>query len=529
VTMTSSRRQKTEEKLEKLRAENAAVREKLVAARKDQKDLQRLMKEKESFFNDLPVAIVVVQDEKIVDINSMALSLLGYTMEEVIGRYFVDFIDPDSRETVLEIHKNRFSGKWAPDQYETHVVAKDGAVIHVDLRVAKIRHGRRSAFVGRLESIEERKKEERKLVESKKAESLMTMAAGVSGSLRQPLQVISERLAALKKKSDPRSASVMEGLDGIEDAVSQMMTLNRALEGLCGSGPDRSEMRPCDLRKIVNDVIATTEPKLKEKEKKGVKIDLKTYLRPVTLVQANPMEMQEMIFHIMNNAMDAMPHGGDLYVSTEENAGYAYVFIQDSGIGVPEHLQTRVFDPFFTTKGHERIGLGLSLSQGIVRRNQGTLEITSRTGQGTIVSIRTPLAGYGEKIPKGVARRKIKDAHILIVEDDDIIRELLCQLLKSKGYKVIPAANGVEGLHHLRKKRVDMVVIGTQTPDIDSHALAREIKRENDKLPVALIARQEDTNRVERSHADLIITKPLDMKMVFNQIANSLRLRAPVR
>jgi PAS domain S-box-containing protein len=527
--MTSGRRQETEERLEKLRAENEAIREKLAAARKEQKDLQRLMKEKESFLNDLPVALVVVQDEKVVDANPMALNLLGYTMDELIGRYFIDFVDPDSRETVLEIHKNRLSGKWAPDQYETHLVAKDGAVIHVDLRVAKIRYGRRSAFVGRLESIEERKKEESKLVESKKAESLMTMAAGVSGSLRQPLQVISEKLRALKNKNDPRSPSSMESLDRIEDAVSQLMTLNRALEGICGSGPDRSGISPCDLRKIVNDAITITGPKLKEKEKDGVKIGLKTYLRPVSLVQANPMEMQEMIFHIMNNAMDAMPRGGDLYVSTEENAGYAYVFIQDSGIGVPEHLQTRVFDPFFTTKGPEKSGLGLSLSQGIVRRHEGTLEITSRKGQGTIVSIRIPLSGYGEKIRKGVARRKIKDAHILIVEDDYMIRELLCQLLKNKGYKVTPAANGVESLHHLRKKRVDMVVIGTQTPDIESHTLAREIKRGNDKLPVALIVRQEDTNTTELSHVDLIITKPLDMKMVFNQIANLLTLRAPVR
>jgi two-component system cell cycle sensor histidine kinase/response regulator CckA len=525
-TMTSRRRQRTEERLEKIRAENEAMREKLAAARKEQKDLQRLMKEKEAFLNDLPVAIVVLQDEKIVDANPTALNLLGYTMDEVIGRYFIDFVDPDSRETVLEIHKNRSLGKWAPDQYETHLVAKDSAVIQVDIRVARIRYGRRSAFVGRLETVEERKQEERKLVESKKAESLRTMAAGLSGSLRQPLQVISEKLTALKKKSDPRSASSMESLDRIGDAVSQMMTLNRALEGICRSVPERSEMRPCDLRKIVNDVIITTEPRLEEKVKDGVEIDLKTYLRPVSLVQANPAELQELIFHIMNNAVEAMPQGGDLYVSTEENAGYAYVFIQDSGIGLPEHLQTRVFDPFFTTKGDERTGLGLSLSQGIVRRHQGTLEITSRKGQGTIVSIRIPLAGYGEKIRKGVARKKIKDAHILIIEDDYMVRELLCQLLKSKGYRVIPAANGVEGLHHLRKKRVDMAIIGTQTPDIEGRALAREIKRGNDKLPVALIATQEDTDRAELSYVDLIITKPLDMKMVFNQIANLLTLGA---
>jgi PAS domain S-box-containing protein len=527
--MTKRRREELEERLEKVKAENDAMRKKLASARKGQKELQRLIKERESFLNDLPVAIVVVQDERIVDTNPMALNLLGCTMDEVIGSPFFDFVAPGSREAVLQIHKDRSSGKWSPDQYETNLVAKDGTVIHVDLRVAKTRYGRRSAFVARLESIEEREKQEKKLVESKKAESLMTMAAGVSNSLRQPLRFISEKLMALKKRGDPKSESIMEGLDGVQDAVSQMVMLNQALEGFCGTRPDKSEMARCDLRKIVNDVITVTEPKLKEKEKEGAKIALKTYLRSVSPVKANPIEMQEMILHIMNNAMDAMPHGGDLYVSTEENAGFACVFIQDSGVGIPEHLQTRVFDPFFTTKGHERIGLGLSISQGIARKHEGTLEITSLKGQGTIVSLRIPLAGYGEKARKGVTRRKIKDAHILIIEDDHMIRELLCQLLKSKGYKTIPAVNVVEGLHHLRKKPVDMVVIGTQTPEMESHTLAREIKKGNDKLPVALIAGHEDADRVESSYADLIITKPLDMKQVLDKIANLLTSRSPAR
>jgi PAS domain S-box-containing protein len=527
--MTKTRREGIEERLEKLKAENDAMRKKLASAKKGEKEFRMLMKERETFFNDLPVAIVVVQDERIVDTNPMALNMLGCTREEVIGKPFIDFIDPDSREAVLQIHKDKFSGKWSPDQYETNLVAKDGALIHVDLRVAKTRHGRRSAFVARLESIEEKEKEGRKLVESKKAESLMTMAAGVSSSFRQPLRVISEKLMALKKRGDPGGASFMESLDEIRDAASRMVRLNQALEGFCGTRPDKSETTPCDLRKIVNDVITVTEPKLKDKERQGAKIDLKTYLRPVSPVKANPGEIREMILHVMNNAMEAMPHGGDLYVSTEENAGFACVFIQDSGMGIPEPLQARILDPFFTTKGHESIGLGLSISQGIVRKHQGSLEITSRKGQGTIVSIRIPLAGYGEKTRKGVARRKIRDARILIIEDDHMIRELLCQLLKSKGYKAIPAVNGGEGLLHLRRKPVDMVVIGTQTPEMESHALAREIKKGNDKLPVALIAGQEDAERVESSYADLIITKPLDMKQVLDQIANLLTLRAPVR
>jgi PAS domain S-box-containing protein len=515
-----------DERLQRLAAENEGMRKKLASAKKEQKELQKLLKERESFFNDLPVAVVVMEDERIVEVNPEALDLLGYTRDEAMGRHFIDFVDRDSKEKVIQIHKNVFSGKAALGYCETELVAKDGDGIQVEIRVEKRRHGRRGALVSRLERIEERKKQERKEIESRKAESLMTMAAGVSRSLREALAAISEKLPVLKERGDSGSGATTKSFQSIQDAVSRMMRLNQALERFCEGTPDKSEMSSCDLRKIVSDVIAVTQTNLKENEKGDSKVHLKAYLRSVSLVKANPSEMHEMIFHVMNNAVDAMPHGGDLYVSTEETAGYAYVFIQDSGVGIPEHLLTRVFDPFFTTKGHGKIGLGLSLAQGIARKHQGSLEIASRKDQGTIVSIRIPLAGHGEKARKGAARGKIKGAHILIIEDDHMIRELLSQLLKSKGYKVTPATNGAEALHHLRKKRVDMAVIGAHTPDMESHALAREIKRGNDKIPVALIAGHEETGQGEGSSADLIIAIPLDMKRVLNQIASLLTSKA---
>jgi DNA-binding response OmpR family regulator len=103
-----------------------------------------------------------------------------------------------------------------------------------------------------------------------------------------------------------------------------------------------------------------------------------------------------------------------------------------------------------------------------------------------------------------------------------MIRELLSLLLKSKGFKVITATSSAEGLHQLRKKAVDMVIIGSETPDLEGPVLAREIKRSYEKLPVALIVGHEAPGDRRTLEADLIMTKPLDMSQVVSQVSNVL-------
>jgi two-component system NtrC family sensor kinase len=276
----------------------------------------------------------------------------------------------------------------------------------------------------RLENIHERNKKEKERIEAGKADALVTMAAGVVASLRSPLAVVLG--SAPSKRQIASEASSGEGLEKIEDG-SQMTRLSQALDQYSSSDQDKSKVALCDLREIVKDVIAAME------RQKETGIRVKTYLRPVSPVEADPKEIQEMLAHLITNGIEAMPEGGDLYLSTEENAGYAHIFIQDSGAVISDDLQTRIFDPFFTTKGSDRSGLGLSLSRGIIRRYQGSLEVTSRKGHGTIVSIRMPLARKKSKDDGRVLKRKIKNAQILVIEDDHMIRELLSHLLKSKG------------------------------------------------------------------------------------------------
>ena len=504
------------ERGEKRKAEKEAFRKKLSSARKKEKELQKLLRERNSFINLVPVAIVAVEDGKIVEINKMVERELGYSSEEMVGRPFIDFVDPDSREAVEVIHGKEIAHESAPNQYETNLIAKDGSISRFDVRIQKVRHAGRPLLLTRLESIHEKNKKQKERIEAGKADAFRTMAAGVVASLRSPLAVVVGSARSLKRQIASGGPPPGEGIDKMEDAASQMTRFNQALEQYGKADQDKSKVILCDLREIVKDVIAAMEGQ------KETGIKFKTYLRPVSPVEADPKEIQEMLAHLITNGIEAMPEGGDLYLSTEENAGHACVFIQDSGVGVPHDLQPRIFDPFFTTKGSNRSGLGLSLSQGIIRRYQGTLEVTSREGRGTIVSIRMPIAAKRSKDDGRVLKRKIRNAQILVIEDDDMIRELLSHLFKTKGFRVITAVSSAEGLQQLSRKAVDMVIVGSQTPDVEGPVLAREIKRSHEKLPVALIVGHEAREDRRTLGADLIITKPLDMNQVVSEVSRVL-------
>ena len=164
-----------------------------------------------------------------------------------------------------------------------------------------------------------------------------------------------------------------------------MRRITNALGSYIKQAPDPSRRSLVDLRRVVRDAVAFVGPMLMgQPEKQGARINIRTYLRAVSPVEGDSAEMEEMLSHVMFNAVDAMPHGGDLYLSIEENAGQAHIYVQDSGVGIAPEILDKVFDPFFTTKDDGSVGLGLCVAQAIARRHRGTLELSSKKNEGTV-------------------------------------------------------------------------------------------------------------------------------------------------
>jgi two-component system cell cycle sensor histidine kinase/response regulator CckA len=258
-------------------------------------------------------------------------------------------------------------------------------------------------------------------------------------------------------------------------------------------------------------------------EKQGARINIRTYLRAVSPVEGDSAEMEEMLSHVMFNAVDAMPHGGDLYLSIEENAGQAHIYVQDSGVGIAPEILDKVFDPFFTTKDDGSVGLGLCVAQAIARRHRGTLELSSKKNEGTVVTIRLPLATSSEKKPR--KRRKANEVGILLVEEDEMIRDLLFKVLNHKGYRVSTVSTGAEALQQIEKKPLDLVIVGSATPDMKVQNLMRQIKKKKTGLRVAWIIGEGGAERKAKEKGvavDLVIQKPIDMTSTLEKLSELL-------
>ncbi|MBN1102472.1 MAG: PAS domain S-box protein [Deltaproteobacteria bacterium] len=519
-----------EKKLERLSAENRSMKEAISFIRKENGELRRSLIKKDSLINSLPSGVLVIQEGVIKEINSRALETLGYTLEDLLGGDFMDIVHPASRPFIKSVHQRRLEGKKAPTVYESDLVTKSGEKVGCEVGVEKIRYNNRLAVLARLENLEGRRNRERALIRSQKEDLIAGMASGLVRKIAPPLRVISEYLKLLQGNLHSGKGSPGEGLDPIKAAVTQLADLVRTLESLARDRYEPSEAVLLDFRKVVRDAISRVEARLKEKTtREGAGIAVKSYLRQVSPVEGHPQELGDVLTILIQNAVEAMPEGGDLYVSAEENAGQAHVYVQDGGKGIPESVVPRIMDPFFSTKGRHADGLGLSLARAILRRHRGDLEIETRKGQGTTVTVNVPIREVRRNEKARVVRRRLKNSRILIIEEEPMLRELLFQVLSKKGYRVVEAEGVPEGLDRLKAKGFEMVITGTATGNLRGMKLVRRIRRMSPHTPLAVIADQgsgEPARTVHPYSVDLVIRKPVDMARMLDQVSKILMEKA---
>lgn len=515
---------------EKLQTENKSLKEKLTQLKSEINHLQKTVTSRESLIHSIPDGVVLLHQGKIIEINETALQQLGYGAEEVIGRDFLDFVHPAWKAFVRKINSGSGPGKSIHAQYEAELVTKSGEIFPCDVRAGKIRFKGRTAQLITLTPNEERRRREEELVKDNKREAFIAMATGLKRELSPSLNNIIENIREIKDLGIFDNKDLRKRVENIESACSEIMNTSRKLDSLSKRDNARADVVLFDLKKVVETAVSIVNPKLEDLfERRDLTINLKTYLRSVSPVEGDPDEIRDVIVNLILNAAEAMHRGGELYVTTEENAGYAHIYVQDGGMGISENIKDRIFDPFCTTKKDGSVGLGLSISYAIIRRHKGEIEVTSQKDQGTIFTVKLPLAGKKKESRPRLSKNKIKNALILVIEEEGIIRELLSQILLSKGFRVVTATNGLEGLHSLRRKPYDLVLADLETVvQNGGGGLIRKMKKMNRALPIVLMAGNEksDTlNNHEGSEVDLVIRKPIDMNRVVKQVTDVLMMK----
>ena len=236
--------------------------------------------------------------------------------------------------------------------------------------------------------------------------------------------------------------------------------------------------------------------------------------------------MREALVNLICNAADAMPAGGKITLSTRREAEEVVLSVTDTGVGMSPEVQARCLEPFFTTKGDKGTGLGLSMVLGIIKRHEGTVEIESEPGRGTTFRIRLPslvplLAFEDNAVPApGVS------LNVLVVDDEDVPRNVVAKYLTAGGHRVTTAAGGSEAMEKFHAEQFDLVLTDQGMPGMSGYELARALKQIRDNQPIILLtgfsgpAPSPETNS---SDVDLVIHKPISYDQLTRAITSVVK------
>jgi signal transduction histidine kinase/CheY-like chemotaxis protein len=344
--------------------------------------------------------------------------------------------------------------------------------------------------------------QERQLRQSNRLEAVGTLAGGVAHDVNNVLQAINGFSALALSAVLPQQERLRADIEQIQLATTRAAGLTSRL--LAFSRRQKLEPASIDLPKLVANLIAMLSPLVGERIELVLEANAST--RPVF---ADPGQLEQIVTNLVVNARDSMPDGGQITIDISNvqepdheaappvGAGrHVLLAVTDTGTGMDAETIAQAFDPFFTTKGQSQgTGLGLATVYGIVTQSAGSIRVTSELGHGTTVAIYLPVATVAAheatvSPSERPTRSKPRSETILLVEDDDVIRKLLREILRNNGYRVITASEGAEALTHAAGSTdaIDLLVTDMVMPGIGGRELSETLRRTNASLKTIYIS-----------------------------------------
>lgn len=278
----------------------------------------------------------------------------------------------------------------------------------------------------------------------------------------------------------------------------------------------QTRFEPVDLHALVQDCVSLTRPYwYNEPRRQGIDIQLVLDLQAVPPVLGSPSELREVFVNLILNSVQAMPQGGVLRISTAFDARRGVrMQVEDNGIGMTNEVRQRIFEPLFTTKGERGTGMGLAVSHGIVQEHDGTIDVVTAPGKGTRFELLFPPAEEAViATPKASPTHATRPVHILVVDDEPLVRSVLSKLLELRGHTVACAASGPEGLSLAEQHTFDIVLADQAMPEMNGRQFAHTLHHHRPALPVILLTGDTDIGEPDEDIAR-ILGKPFQIDEV---------------
>ncbi len=425
---------------------------------------------------------------RIIYWNKGAERTYGWTSEEVLGKNSVGLLYKDPREFDLVLDAIISTGEWHGEAVKR---TKDGKDLTIDVRCTVVNDsaGQPKSILGIDTDITEKKKLEAQFLRAQRMESIGTLAGGIAHDLNNMLAPIMMSLEILKtrfpdKDTETLLQTLLTSAQRGSDLVKQVLSFARGVEG------QRVVVDPIYILRDIQKIAQDTFPK-------SITFELNIG-RDLWTITGDHTQLHQVFLNLCVNARDAMPRGGHLsidmqnvrldetYASMNPDArpgDYVRIKVTDTGEGILPEVRDKIFEPFFTTKVMgQGTGLGLSTSIGIIKSHRGFITLISEVGKGTQFEVYLPsttsvaavsaIAPLPEPLPYG------HDECILVVDDEQVIRETVQKTLEHFGYRTLLAANGVEALaiYAQNQKKIDLVLTDMAMPLMDGPATILALK-----------------------------------------------------
>ena len=427
-----------------------------------------------------------------------------------------------SQEKTIGVMNVESDEVGAFDSSDLHLIELIASQVSIALENARL-------FDNLKEAYDKLKKTQAQLVQSEKLKALGEMASGVAHDFNNVLGAILGRAQLTQTKTE--DPELLRSLKFIELAATDGAETVKRIQDFTRTRTER-DFQTVDINRLIESALDMTRHKWKnEMVERGGVVEVETDLQePSPLVKGNPSELKEVLTNLIINALEAMPKGGRLKVSTSQEEDFGIVEISDTGVGMAEAVKNRIFDPFFTTKGPEGTGLGLSVTYGIITRHNGTIEVRSQPQKGSKFTIKLPKEKVTlESEKKGmVAEIPDASARILLIDDEAAILELTSEILEGNGHKTVCAHSGKEGIQRSEEEEFDIVITDLVMPDLSGWQVAQAIKKNRANTVVILATgwgTQLDRDRLSRSDIDLLLSKPSKLDDVLQVVREALVLK----
>jgi signal transduction histidine kinase/ActR/RegA family two-component response regulator/predicted negative regulator of RcsB-dependent stress response len=360
-------------------------------------------------------------------------------------------------------------------------------------------------------------------IHAQKMAALGELSFGVAHNVNNTLTgILGRAQLILRNSSDP--GKVESGLELIIKSAEDGAHIIRRIQDFARQRPSR-EFETISVADLLKDACEMTRPRW-ESRSEFAPIRFALHADCQAFVKGDAVELREVLVNMVYNAVDAMPSGGEVRVSTQETRERVVLCITDTGTGMTPEVKQRLFDPFFTTKGKAGTGMGLAVSFGIIRRHEGSIEVDSEPGRGTTFKISlpkvTPTGSNAEQniVTAGTTTSDDK-MRVLVVDDETHVREVLIEALEAEGCEVISAPSGevALALFDQYEGKFDAVFTDIGMPEMSGWELVTEIRERSKTIPLAIVSGWADAISVQTRNAvnaDWVVAKPFDINKISN-------------